>query len=367
MATAELTIIESTLQNTEGVSKETKTTLIHAFQGFFIQTEEWKEKAKGLVITDPSQKAEMKQARDARLALKNIRVQTEHTRKELKEESLRTGQTIDAIAKIITNQIVPIEKHLEEQEKFVERMEAQRKQELADNRAEQLARYEVLTAGYDLGGMSEDAFTQLLENSRIGYEAKQEQLRKEEEARIEAEKQEQERQRKLQIGNQRMRQMMQYGYSHDGDLSEMTDEEFNSFIEEKKAAFEEAERTRKENEEAARIEREKLEADRKAAEAEAARIQAERDEQIKKEREEADRLRRELEAKTEAERKAKEEEAARVEAELSMGDKSKMQSLLSDLEALKTKYTFKSKKHNDILKSVSELIDKTIAYTSSKI
>lgn len=367
MQTVELTLIEKTLQQTDGVNEETKSTLLNSFQGFFTQTEEWKEKAMTLQITDVAQKAEMKQAREARLALKNIRVQTEHTRKQLKEESLRTGQTIDAIAKIITNQIIPIEQHLEEQEKFAERLEAKRKQELADGRAEELAKYEVLTAGYDLGNMSEEAFAQLLENSRIGYEAKQEQLRKEEEARIEAERQEQERQRKLQISNQRMRQMMQYGYTHDGDLCEMTDEEFNSLIAEKKAAFEEAERLRKEQEETARKERERIEAEHKAAQAEAQRIQAEKDAQLKKEREEAERLRRELEAKQEAERKAAEQAEAQKEAELSMGDKEKMQSLISDLQTLKSKYSFKSKKHTALMSSISELIEKTIVYATNKL
>jgi len=38
----------------------------------FEQAEVWKGKAEKLVVTDISQKEEMKQAREARLALKNI-------------------------------------------------------------------------------------------------------------------------------------------------------------------------------------------------------------------------------------------------------------------------------------------------------
>jgi colicin import membrane protein len=45
----------------------------------------------------------------------------------LKENALREGQTIDAIAKILTNLILPIEEDLENKEKFAEIQEAARK------------------------------------------------------------------------------------------------------------------------------------------------------------------------------------------------------------------------------------------------
>ena len=47
-------------------------------------------------------------------------------RKELKEESLRKGKAIDGVANIIKFLIEPVEKYLEDQEKFIEKLEQQK-------------------------------------------------------------------------------------------------------------------------------------------------------------------------------------------------------------------------------------------------
>lgn len=154
------------------VEAETKSTLLQSFEAFFTQAQEWKDKASGLVITSVDQKEEIKQAKEARIALKNIRVNTEHKRKELKEESLRKGQTIDAIAKIITNEILPIEEHLEKQEKFAELEAARIKAELQAARETELAKYDVEGQFYQLGSMPEETYAQLLGNSKIAFDAK---------------------------------------------------------------------------------------------------------------------------------------------------------------------------------------------------
>lgn len=111
-----------------GVEQTTAQSLQKAFEPFFAQANDWQEKAKGLVVTDESQTREMKMAREARLALKEIRVNADKTRKALKEDSLRYGKAVQEVYNVIEYLIVPIEKHLEEQEKFVERKEAERKE-----------------------------------------------------------------------------------------------------------------------------------------------------------------------------------------------------------------------------------------------
>ena len=73
--------------DTSGVEAQTATTLKEKFLPFFEQAEEWKRKAETLVVTDASQVHDMKMARTARLALKEIRVNADKTRKALKEDT----------------------------------------------------------------------------------------------------------------------------------------------------------------------------------------------------------------------------------------------------------------------------------------
>ncbi len=123
---------ESNLEATKAQS------ILDQFQDYFKIAAEWEVKAKTIVVTDPSQKAEMKMAREARLFLKEKRVAVEAARKNLKEQALREGKAIDGIANILKALIVPIEEYLESQEKFVEiRAEAERKRIEAERLADE--------------------------------------------------------------------------------------------------------------------------------------------------------------------------------------------------------------------------------------
>ncbi len=53
-------------------------------------------------------------------------------------------------------------------------------------------------------------------------------------------------------------------------------------------------------------------------------------------------------------------EETKAEAELSKGDAEKFQSLINDMEALKTKYSFKSAKYKKLQATVNELLDKIV-------
>lgn len=335
------------------VEPETKTSLLQNFETFFNQAQEWKEKAEGLVITSADQREEIKQASVARKALKEIRVNTEHKRKELKEESLRKGQTIDAIAKIITNQILPIEEHLEKQEKFIEIQEAKRKAELKETRLAQLAQYDVDGELFDLGNMPEMNFAQFLDNSRIAHEAKIQAALIAETERIAAEKAEAEaRAEQTRIE------------AEERERIRIENEKLKKEAEEREKAIEDE---RKKNAEIQREQELKAQKEREAAALEARKILEAHEAKIKAEREERERLENELKAKHEAESRKILEEAERAEAELSKGDKAKFLSLIADIESLKTKYSFKSKKHNALQASVNELLTKTITYANSKV
>jgi colicin import membrane protein len=116
----------ATIVEESGLEKSKADVLLAIFEDYFRLAGEWERKAKALVVTDESQTAEMKMAREGRLFLKEKRVALEKTRKKLKEQSLREGKAIDGIANVLKSLLVPIEQYLDEQEHFVERREAEK-------------------------------------------------------------------------------------------------------------------------------------------------------------------------------------------------------------------------------------------------
>ena len=112
-------VAESGLEPTKGAE------LLKRFEDYFSIAAEWETRAKAIIITDDNcfteqGKFDMQSARNGRLFLRDKRIAIEKARKELKEQSLREGRAIDGIANVLKALIVPIEKHLEKQEHFVE-------------------------------------------------------------------------------------------------------------------------------------------------------------------------------------------------------------------------------------------------------
>lgn len=181
-----------------------RSTLFDTFSDLFKQSQEWSKKAKTIVITSVEQVAEMKQAREARLILKDIRVNTEKNRKRLKEDSLRKGQTIDAIAKIITNEIIPTEKYLEDQENFLVNLENERLRKINDQRVLELSQY-VDVEFFNLRDMTEEKYQELLLTSKNTAQIKKDEEARLEALRIEAEKKEAEERNRIALENEKLR------------------------------------------------------------------------------------------------------------------------------------------------------------------
>jgi len=97
-----------------------------AFKDFFAQMEQWEEKAATLVVEDETQTGLMFEAGVARKALASIRIAVEKQRKIMKEDSLRTGQAIDGVAKMMRERIEAMEAHLSAQENYIVNKEAAR-------------------------------------------------------------------------------------------------------------------------------------------------------------------------------------------------------------------------------------------------
>lgn len=294
--------------NESGVEQTTAAAIQAAFDGYFKQAAEWETRAKALVVTDVSQTREMKMAREARLALKNIRVEADKKRKALKEDSLRYGKAVQGVYNVLEYLIVPIENHLEQQEKFAEIQEQRRKEALFLERSlaiEPYAEYLAFLRSVPLLELSDEEFADLV------FRGKQAKHEAEESARIEAARIEAERKQR-ELHETRKNALIPFAQFIDGFLSinfgEISDSDYTAIQSDakgKKDAFE-AEQARIKAEKVA-LEA-KLEAERKAAA-----------EKLKAEKEAAEKLRAEQEAKLraemEAKRKAESELAARLKAE----------------------------------------------------
>lgn len=229
-----------------GLEKTKAQILLESFQNFFEEAAKWEARAKTIKVTSADQEDDMKIARVGRLALREMRLDVEKRRKELKEQSLREGKAIDGISNALKAVVIPVEEYLEQQEKFVE---------IQEEKKRELIRLEV--------------------------------EKKIEEERIAKEKAEAEERERIKIENARL-------------LKEAEERELKAKAEREaheKAMAEEkskAESERKKQEEALRKERE--ESDRKMKEAEAkakaeqCRLKKEADEKAEIERKERERL-----------------------------------------------------------------------------
>lgn len=238
------------------VSDETAITLRKSFGDFLIQAEQWAEKAKSLVVTDISQKEEMKQAREARLAIRNLRLDADKKRKELKEDSLKYAKAVQEVYNKIEDALSPIEEHLMNQEKFEERYkEAQIVIKRARRTEESKHLSEFIPSSIDLGVISADEYILLITGAQLQLDNKLEAERAAEEARIEKE-------RVAELKNKYKEILLPYSlwitdYSSIV-LEDLTDESCNAIIESAKAL------KKKQEEENDRIRLEKIEADKKA-------------------------------------------------------------------------------------------------------
>lgn len=181
-----------------GLEKNKVQELMKQFGDDFAFARDLVARYKDIKVTSKDQVDEMQKAREARITLKTLRVAVENTRKELKEQSLREGKAIDGAANIIKALIIPVEEHLEKQEKFIEIEEKTREEQKFNRRVSELSQWVPDITVYDLRQMSEETFQELLKNSKKATEDAEIAKKKLEEDRISKEKIEAEARLKLQ-------------------------------------------------------------------------------------------------------------------------------------------------------------------------
>lgn len=315
------------------LEKQTGNHIREQFLPFFQQAEQWQEQVKDLVVTDISQKEEMQKAREIRIALKEIRINADKTRKNLKEDSNRYGKAVQGVYNVIEYMIIPMEKHLEEQEKFIELQEEKRRRELKHSREIECSPYmEFIPFGIQLDVISDVDFNKILNGAKLQYAIKLEQEHKAELERIEREKIEAEEKERIRIENEKLK----------AEAEELRQER------------EKAEAAKKALEEKNRKEREK---------AEEARIQAEN-----KLKAEAEKARKELEDKLRAEEEVRVMLEKAEKAKANAPDKEKLieladnllnQNLLPDVKSGEAKTIILSvySKFRDISKFIMDEIE----------
>jgi hypothetical protein len=338
------------------------------------------------VINMPiGEKETAKKAREVRLKYMKVRTATVDIHKKQKAFYLAGGKFVDGWKNAQHFASIGKEEKLEEIEKYAENLEKQRIADLQKAREEQLLPYGVENIeNLNLGNMADNVWENFLAGTITNYNAKieaeraaaeAERIRLEEEAaererirleneKLKAEAEERERQIEAEkaalkaIRDARTAELMPY-VVFIKDFNGMLDMDEESYQKELSEVKQGAEL--------------QWEADRKKAEEEEAKRQAEIDAQKKrnieeaKKRKEAEEAAAKLQKELDDRKKKEEEEAAAKEAELGKGDKAKMESLIKDLNELKTKYSFKSKKHTQIQAATNELISKIVTYIESKV
>ena len=320
MTTTEITIV---VPEKDQLPQSLLSNIETGFKAAFEQAEKWRTQALAIQVTSLDQKAEMKLARTIRLELKAVRVNADKARKALKADALLMGRAIDGVYNLLEAAIVPMERHLDEQEKFAERLlEAERQATLARRTAElapYLAEGQIIPA---LDAMSAEQWADYLLDAKLLHNAKIEQAQRAEAERIAAEQAAAAERERLRIELERLRK-------------EAVEREAAA-----KAEREAAEEAQREAAAKAKAERDALEAaakaEREAAEKELARIKAEAEAAAKKEREERAKLEAELEAKQAAEAKAAADAAAAQKKAARAPDKQKALTFAATVRTLKT-------------------------------
>lgn len=310
-----------------GLEQDTQQSLLTAFQGFYQSADEWRAKALSIQITRPDQIREMKLARETRLALREIRIKADKRRKEMKEDSLRRGKAIDGAFNMLAHAIEPLERHLLEQEQFINRMEEERKAKLKIEREDALRPFADVSL-YQLGEMDEATFSQLLETNRLGYAARQEAARKAEAERIERERIETEERAKREAAEAAERARIRA--------------ENEKLKAEREAAQAEARKIAEET----RKEREAIEA-KARAEREAAAAQAQKEREAREAAEAA------LKAKEAEEQRKRDAALAAARAAAAAPDREKLVKLAADIRALEipTLTTAAGREMQDLIQS----------------
>ena len=199
----ELTVIEfEPIVKQSGLEKAEQYAAV--FAPFMITLKQLSDKASTINHSEPSV-LDAKLAREVRLAMAKNRTASEKIKDTNKASLLAEGNLIQNLYNVIANSSKLSEADLDAVEKYAENKEKERKAQLATERAAMFSEYGTDLTGYDLGGMADNVFADLLESQKLLHEKRIADATRAEAERIAAEKAELERQAALKAENERLK------------------------------------------------------------------------------------------------------------------------------------------------------------------
>jgi len=140
-------------------------TLMQAYGDNYAEVLQLADGFDSIVIEDVNDAAGMASARKARLAIRQVRIDTENKRIQLKADSLREGKAIDGMANIIKDIAEPAEKHLQLQEDYAKVVEQKRLDDLKATRIAELGEYMENVQVFNLAEMPEPQYQEILQGA----------------------------------------------------------------------------------------------------------------------------------------------------------------------------------------------------------
>jgi len=332
-----------------GIEKSKAELITSTLGSFFNKAKEWNNTISALVINDISETGKMKMAREGRLTLKNMRIECKKLVEE-KRQSVKNRMADDILEdklwlksfQMVEATYKNLEGKLEEKEKFAERKEAERLDQIEKERLSKLLPLSEFCSieSMDLKRMNEDDFNEKLDKAIRLSELDRKEKEQQEKDRIAIEKAEIEARELQRLENVKLR----------------------------------AEAEAREKVEAKRIAKEISDAKERQLKEKVAKDA--QDAILRKEREAREKVEAELKAKKDAEikaikdaaAKAKSEEVSRKKAEkeaLLAPDKIKLENLANEIVKI-TLPDVKSQEAKDILKQVQILLNKTSNHIKDK-
>lgn len=327
-------VMDEFLPITKQSGIEKATTYAAMFAPFMINVKELSKKVIGIDKDNPTD-VDAKIARDVRLSLVKNRTATGNKKDESKAALLAESNLIQSLHNVVVSTSQMIESDLLSIEKHAEIKEAARIEALKKERIELLSAYVEDASIFPLGTLTNQAFDDLLNGSKLSFEAKIEAAKAAEEKRIADEKADQEKQALIKAENERLKKEME--------------QKENELAKERADAKLKADQLAAEN----KKKLDAIEAANKLAREKAAAEQKKKDEavalELKKQKDAADQLAAELKKKQDAEKdlqqKANKEAAEKLAAEKKAAkapDKDKLKSAISllpvfEISDLKTK------------------------------
>lgn len=380
----------------ETVSTEKKNEVLVVLSNVFEGVSKMRKQLDLVEVVDHNDKNSMKLARQIRLSVRDERIDAEKVfdakRAEV-QNAMLSFKTEDQLWLKSKQTMQILTKEIEELAKWKETTADRYEKEQRDLKVQQrmilLSEIAPHIQQGEVENISDETFDSFYLGLKNTYEAEQEAHRKAEDERLE-------RERKAELHAERKELLIPY-WSHlridyaTLNFGEISQDDFNIIMnntKQAKAKFDE-------EQEAIRIENERLkkEAEEKERKAEAERKERERIESERKAKEESERKKleeekwlaeekqRKLEAELEEKRKAEaaeakrkadeearklaEEEAAK-HAELNKGDAERVADLIADLNGIKAKYAFKSAKNKKMFSDVQTLIDKIVLHIQTR-